>query len=213
MNLEDRKPESRPVIGTHAQASKHSFEWPDDKQDLALSADPGDQWIRSEHLSVWVVFWCVTWTGTTIAGSLFGGVLGLVGIASDPAAPLFGLFYGGIWAGAVGLFVFVHLGAICWAFWWLGRPLTIGSIAGALTGAICGLFFFSLITAPLGAVGAYVAGNLFLKSSMGKKFLDTIKTIQDESLGTMKFTMQDLFLRVTVIAVFLAVFNSSIRSF
>jgi len=47
---------------------------------------------------------------------------------------------------------------------------------------------------------------------MGKKFLSTIKTIQDESLGTMRFTMLDLFLRVTVIAVFLAGWTAWIRS-
>ena len=212
MNLEDRESESMPGIATQVQAPKHSFEWPDDKRNLALSADSIEKRTRSEHFSAWVAFWCMTWAGTTFAGSLFGGVLGLIGIASNPAAPFFGLFYGGIWAGAVGLFVFVHLGAICWTFWWLGKPLRIGCIAGALTGAICGLFFFSLITAPLGAVGAYASGNSFLKSSMGKKFLSTIKTIQDESLGTMRFTMLDLFLRVTVIAVFLAGWTAWIRS-
>jgi len=119
MNLEDRESESRPGIATQVQAPKHSFEWPDDKRNLALSADSIEKRTRSEHFSAWVAFWCMTWAGTTFAGSLFGGVLGLIGIASNPAAPFFGLFYGGIWAGAVGLFVFVHLGAICWTFWWL----------------------------------------------------------------------------------------------
>ena len=213
MNLEDRESESMSGIATQVQASKPAFEWSDDQQNLTLPVDSSEMWSQSEHLSAWVAFWCVTWAGTTFAGSLFGGVLGLVGIASSPAAPFFGLFYGGIWAGAVGLFVFVHLGAICWTFWWLGKPLTISIIAGALTGAIAGLLFFSLITAPLGAAGAYAAGNLFLQSSMGKKFLNTIKTIQNESLGTMRFTMLDLFLRVTVIAVFLAGWTAWIRSF
>ena len=213
MNLEDRESENRPVIAKQTQSSEHAFEWPDDQQDLASPKYPNAKWSRGEHLSNWAVFWLVTWTGTTIAGSLFGGMLGLIGLASDPTAPLFGLLYGGIWAGGVGLFVFVHLVAICWAFWWHGSPMLIGGIAGAITGAICGLVFFSLVTAPLGATGAYLAGNSFLKSSMGKKFLATIETIKDESLGTMRFTMLDLFLRVTVLAVFLAGWSAWLRAF
>ena len=203
MNLEDRESESRPAFATQSQVSKHAFEWPDDQQDFAVPAAPNEKWIQSNHLSVWVAFWCATWAGTAIAGSLFGGVLGLFGIGNDPTAPFVGLISGALWAGAVGLFVFVHLGVICWTFWRLGKPLTIGTIAGAVTGVICGLVLFSVVTAPLGAVGAYVAGNSFLKSTTGKEFLETIKKIQNESLGTMKFTVMDLLLRVTALAVFI----------
>ena len=123
-----------------------------------------------------------------------------------------GMFFGGLWVGAVGLFVIVHLGAICWTFRWLDSPLTVGCIAGALTGAICGLFCLSLLTAPLGAAGAYLAGDSFLKTKTGNEFLDTIETYRGESLGAMRFTMMDLFLRVTVLAVFLAVWTAWIRS-
>ena len=169
MNLEDREFESRPAIAKRTQGSKPAFEWPDDQQDLASPTDSDVKWNRREHLLTWALFWFVTWTGTTIAGSLFGGLLGLF----SSVGVLDGLLGGGLWAGAVGLLVFVHLGVIFWALRWLGEPLCL-------------------------------AANLFLKSPLGKKFLNTIKAIEDESLGSMRFTMMDMLLRVTALAVFIA---------
>ena len=213
MNLEDREPENRPVIAKQTLTSKHAFEWPDDQLDLALPAGPDVKWIQGEHILTWALFWLITWTGTTIAGSLFGGVLGLFGLAYNPLAPLLGLLYGALWAAPVGLFVFVHLGVVFWALRWLRKPLLPAIIAGALTGLICGLLFLSPITAPLGAAGAYMAGNAFLKTSSGKNFLDKIRAIEDKSLGAMKFTMMDMLLRVTVLAVFIAGWSAWIQSF
>ena len=218
MNFEDREAKSRPVIAKHTPASTPDLEWSDDQPDLALPADSNEKQIRSEHLSAWLSYWCVIWSGITVMGPLFGGFVGLWLAGGepmrDPFSGLFsGMFFGGLWAGAVGLFVIVHLGAICWTFQWLDSPLTIGWIAGAFTGVICGLFYLSLLTAPLGAAGAYLAGDSFLKTKMGNKFLDTIETYQGESLGAMKFTMMDLFLRVTVFAVFLAGWTAWLRAF
>ena len=216
MNLENRESESenKPSITKQAPASQHAFEWPDDQQSVASPTAVNVKWIRGEHLASWATFWFATWTGTTIAGSLFGGAIGLIGLAnSSVEAPFVGLFLGALWAGAVGLLVFVHLGVIYWMLWRLSNPLTVGTIAGALTGAICGLVILSVFTGPLGAIGAHYAGTAFLKSTKGKSFLETIKTIQNESLGSMRFSMMDLFLRVTVLAVFLAGWTAWIRSF
>ena len=200
MNLEDREFESRQAIAKRTQGSKPAFEWPDDQQDLASPTDSDVKWNRREHLLTWALFWFVTWTGTTIAGSLFGGLLGLF----SAVGVLDGLLGGGLWAGAVGLLVFVHLGVIFWALRWLGEPLMPAITAGFLTGVVGGALCLSLITAPLGGVAACLAANLFLKSPLGKKFLNTIKAIEDESLGSMRFTMMDMLLRVTALAVFIA---------
>ena len=213
MNLEDRKSKSNPTIATATPASKHAFEWPDDQRDLVLPANFREKRPRREHLSVWVAFWFLIWTGITVTGSLVGCAVGLFLVMLAPAAHIYGLFFGGVWAGTVGLFVIVHLGAICWTFRWLDNPLTIACIAGALTGAICGLLYLSLITVPLGIAGAYLAGDLFLNTTTGKKFLDTIRTFQSKSLGAMRFTMMDMLLRVTVLAVFIAGWSACLRSF
>lgn len=213
MNTRTPEPEKQSGIVQQKQTYRHPFEWPDDQQDAAPPIDSNLPWAGGEHFSNWSAFWFITWLGTTIAGSLFGGALGMFGAMQDPMVPFAGLFLGGLWAGAVGLFVHVHLVAICWAFWWLGRPLRIAIIAGALTGAICGLAFLSIFTGPMGAFGAYLAGNKYLKSSNGKSFLATIKKNQDQSLGPMRFTMMDLFLRVTVFAVFLAGWTAWLQSF
>ena len=200
MNLEDRESESGPAIAKQTQGSKPAFEWPEDQQDLASPADPGVKWNRREHLLTWALFWFVTWAGTMIAGALLGGFVGWF----IPMGLWEGLLRGGVWTGAVGLFVFVHLGVIFWAIRWLGEPLMPAITAGFLTGMVGGTICLAPITAPLGSAAAYLVGNCFLKSSMGKKFLHTIKAIEDESLGSMKFTMMDMLLRVTALAVFIA---------
>ena len=212
MNTIEPESENKLSIATRSQSADHAFDWPDDQQDSS-SLDPDVTSIQGRHVSNWWVFWFATWTGTTAMGALFGGVLGLFGAVQDPTFLVLGLLYGGLWAGVVGLFVFVHVAAICWMFWWLGRPLVPAVIAGMLTGAICGMVFFSIVTAPLGAVGAYVAGHSFLKSTQGKKFLTFITTAQNQSLGPLSFSMMDLLLRVTVLAVFIAGWTAWLKSF
>jgi len=135
-----------------------------------------------------------------IAGALLVGFVGLF----IPMGLWEGLLWGGVWTGAVGLFVFVHLGVISWAIRWLGEPLMPAITAGFLTGVAGGTICLAPVTAPLGGAAAYLVTNWFLKSSMGKKFLDTIKAIEDESLGSMRFTMMDMLLRVTVLGVFIS---------
>lgn len=212
MNTRARESENWPEVAKQTQPSKHAFDWPDDPQDSAPPVDPNVKWTQGEHLLNWALLWLVTWLGTSVSGALFGSFLGLFSVVHDPTIPLFGLLYGGIWAGGVGLFVFVHLAVICWTFWWLGRPLVIATTAGFLTGAICGMIILSLVTAPLGAVGAYLAGKSFLKSTTGAKFRATIKAVQEQSLGPLRFTMKDMLLRVTVLAMFLAGWTAWLQS-
>lgn len=172
-----------------------------------------DDWNhRGHHLTNWATFWFLTWGGTTLAGGLFGGCIGMVNAINDLAAPLLGFVYGLLWAGGVGLFVFLHVGVICWTFWWLGRPIVVATVAGLLVGAICGLLLFSLITGPMGAAGAYLAGWQFLRSETGAAFRFTIQATKGESAGRLKFTTKDLFLRMTVISVMIAGWTAWIKA-
>ena len=193
--------ETQPIT---KQPSSNAFEWPEDEEDSNAAKHLNPKFDRGEHLAYWALFWIATWGGTTVAGSLFGGALGLVGIMSDITAPLAGLAFGSMWAGGIGLFVFLHLGMIFWIFWWLDRPLVAVSIAGFVTGALCGLLVFSLITAPLGALGAYLSGSQFLKSGTGQKFQATIILLKNESAGRLRFTTTDLLLRMTAISILIA---------
>lgn len=201
------EPETEPKASPQESISKPTNpfdEWPEDKSDSTAEKDLYAPINRGEHLYSWALFWIVTWAGTTLAGGLFGGALGLVGVMHDITAPLSGLFFGSIWAGGMGLFVFFHLGVICWTFWWLDKPLVAASVAGLLTGAFCGVFVFSLLTAPLGALGAYLTGSQLLKTQIGQKFKATIEVAKNNSPGRLKFTTTDLLLRMTVISIVIA---------
>ncbi len=175
------------------------------KKDVATYQSPPGQ-----HLLHWATFWISTWAGTAFAGGLFGAGLGLFAIAENPVAPFYALFFGLVWAGGTGLLVFLHVGVICWTFWWLGRPIIVATLTGGLVGAICGMFLFSLITAPMGAAGAYLAGLQFLKSESGKEFQATIESAK--TVGRLRFTTKDLFLRMTVISIMIAGWTAWIKS-
>ena len=65
----------------------------------------------------------------------------------------------------------------------------------------------------MGAVGAYVAGNLFLGSQTGKKFEATIALAKEESAGRFRFTTTDLLLRITAISVMIAGWTAFIQAY
>ena len=219
MNQDDSIPEEKPEAGIQdpsTTAEHHplnAFEGLSDEKELSFEKNPPRKHELHEHLLCWLAFWCVTWGGTTLAGGCFGGTLGMIGILESPVAPLYALVGGLMWAGGVGLFVFLHLGVICWTFWWLGRPIVVATVAGFVVGAICGMLFLSLITAPLGAVGAYFAGNNFLKTKTGKAFQATIESARTDSGGQLRFTTKDLLLRMTVISVMIAGWTSWLSTF
>jgi len=219
MNEDNSKsePELQTVIQESIAAEKqlmaNTFEWPTDEKDSTHEEDFANRRNRQEHLASWAIFWIVTWTGTTVAGGLFGGALGLIGLAETIFAPLLGFVYGAMWAGGTGLFIFLHIGVVCWTFWWLGRPIVVATVAGLVVGLICGVLVFSLITGPMGAVGAYLTGNQFLKSEAGKTFQATIKSAKEQSAGHLKFTTTDLLLRMTVISMMIAGWTGWFKAF
>ena len=207
-NPETAIPES---LATSDQSARNQSEWPPDEKEKTAENDAGQQ-NRVVHLCSWASFWILTWAGTTLSGALFGGALGMLGIFDSPAIPILGFFYGAIWAGVTGLFVFIHIGVFCWTFWLLDRPIVVAIVAGLVVGSLCGALIFSLITGPLGAFGAYLAGKQFLKSETGKTFQATIESTRAQSAGHLKFTTTDLLLRVTVISVMIAVWTGMMQS-
>jgi len=168
---------------------------------------------RFEHLGSWALFWIATWGGTTLAGSLFGGAIATIGITETFTAPLWGLLWGAMWSGGMGLFVFLHLGVICWTFWLVGRPIIVATISGLLVGLVCGIFVFSIITGPMGAFGAYVSGKLFLGTETGKRFEATIELAKTKSSSRLRFTTTDLLLRMTAISVMIAGWTAFIQAY
>jgi len=193
------------------QSISNTLEEPDEKAPVA-AADPAHQSNYRQHLGHWAIFWTLSWTGTTLAGGLFGGALGVFALSTDAIAPFSGLLFGLAWAGGTGLFVFLHVGVICWTFWWLNRPIVVVTVAGLVVGFICGVFIFSLITGPMGAFGAYLVGKQFLKSETGKKFENRIKLAKEESVGRLRFTTTDLLLRMTAISVMIAGWTAWIKA-
>lgn len=96
-------------------------------------------------------------------------------IVDDMFFVLVNAFAVGLLAGGVGLVVVPTFAAICWMFWQLRRPLILAGIAGALValGAMVAallteLWFMFLISAPVGALGAFVAAQRFLRTDPGK---------------------------------------------
>jgi len=192
-----RKPVKQPIADPFDGIDKNST--PVKGLDLALPED------RFLHLFRWAVFWLVAWAGTALAGGLFGGMLFSIGLAEDALAPLYGLFFGLLWAGGVGLLVFLHVGFICWTFWCLNKPIVVVTSAGLLVGLICGVFVFSIVTGPMGAFGAYLTATTFLKTYSGKEFLATIELAKKQgSNGRFTFSTTDLLLRMTAISVMIA---------
>ena len=219
MNEADSTPE--PELKTSLQESiaanepttaTNPFElWPEDSKESTSPYVLQTQ-DRYEHLGSWALFWLATWGGTTLAGSLFGGAIAVIGLMDTIFAPLWGLLWGAMWAGGMGLFVFIHLGVICWTFWLVGRPIIVATLAGLFVGLFCGMFVLSIITGPMGAFGAYVAGNLFLGTPTGKRFEATIEMAKQKSAGRFRFTTTDLLLRMTAISVMIAGWTAFIQA-
>ena len=182
-------------------------EVPDEKSENSLDDGLTSEQRHHRHYGHWIGFWIATLAGTSLAGSLFGLGLGL--FSGDL---LMGAIFGLAWAGGVGAFVFLHVGVVCWIFWLLGRPLLVATIAGSLTGLICGLVIFSILTGPMGGFGAYWFGKKFIESDAGKVFMKTIKQAGEESDGRLRFTTTDLLWRMTIISVMIAGWMALINS-
>lgn len=192
----EQKPEANPFEMTESEPS----------DTLGSPAEGTTSTVGSLRYA-WIVYWIVVWAGTTAAGSLFGLLLTVL------SESLAGFVFGALWSGIVGLLVMSHLAAFCWMFRMLKLPYLLAALSGGLVGAICGLIVLSIITAPLGAGGAFIGTHWYLNSKLGKYILDEeLRAQTAQSTGRWNYNLADLFWRMTVVAVFVAGWSLFIRS-
>jgi len=148
-------------------------------------------------LLAWSGYWFCAWIGTTIAGGVFGLLLGFFANADRMSESLIaGLLFGLVWSGFVGAVVIPHIAIAVWMFWFnRSDPGYSGAFAGGLVGAICGIIFLP-ITTPMGWVGAFYACRLYTGTEFGQR-------VRNNDFEPWRFSMRDLFLRMTVIAILL----------
>ncbi len=157
-----------------------------DRKPPALSATP---------------FWLAVWLGTALAGGVFGVVsVGLVGLP-------FGFVFAGIFGGPV----LALAATLAWCFWLSPYRVVTAALAGAATGVVSsaalnggGLVDFSLpLAGLLGGIGAGTGGALHWRRT---KAVGT--NVETEKNEPWQFTMGEMFSRMTVFAVLLAIVSS-----
>ncbi len=142
------------------------------------------------------VFWLLAWLGTIVAGGVFGVLVG--GVA--------GLVVGPILAGYVGIPIFMTI-ATTTSLMWLSRlSVAMAGIAGALSGAAATVLTwepylpFSLyasitLASMLGGLGGALGGGLYRARYVRRRNGPASPTD-----SRWRFSLQDLFVRVTIIA-------------
>ena len=171
------------------------------------------------QLLVQIEMWIVIWIGTMLSGALLGVALGCLGLFEGEwrAIPGLGLL-GGIWAGTVALVVIPHVAIFKWMFWIRCSPSLLAGFVGGLSGCLTPLL---AISAVVGLVGAVCFLKLWMHSSVGARLRGFVvaqgfETTPSSRLasdglfgstratgvgGKRSFSLKDLFLRMTAIAV------------
>ena len=156
----------------------------------------------------------VAWTGTAIAGGVFGLTVSLLASVLAPPALILGIVaatFGFLIAAVVGAVVIPTLAVLAWATFLDGRPRVIVMMGGGLTGLISGAMMgaFALIPAVFGAVGAVLAVQM--TCSRNTSTANTNAPSYPDSKPTkpapFRFTLSDLFARVTAVAILCGVWS------
>lgn len=188
---------------------------------------PRPQVSESAYNTDWFLLWVVAWSGTTLAGGFFGLIFFLSawfnnsptnsGAEITYVFPM--LFFGGIAAflagtiiaGIAGSALISTFAAVTWIVWWRTHPLLQVTLAGAITGIVCGAFsWLSFVMAPLGAVGAWTATKLFLVAHSGRSNQELNMEHTGEATR-FSFSITDLMIRTTAIALLLCLWMSLLR--
>jgi hypothetical protein len=164
-----------------------------------VSPIPRDPVVRNYWLA-----WFVVWFGISLAGSLFGLVVG--------GMP--GLAAGFVIACISGAPIIATAAIVTWASWLLRFHLAGATIAGACTGAISTWIVagprdnisevapFVVMAGLMGAVGGGVASYIYLRARPVKE-VDSI---------AWQFSLRDLFIRFTVLAALIAVWSLALTA-
>jgi len=162
---------------------------------------------RARERETILLFWLSVWGGMIAAGGVVGflvacGIAGLV-------HALHGSFIGMLLASVVGVFTIVNVEIVTWCFWLSRFRIAMGCLAGGLTGIMILLPIVEgepfnaswswLALAGVLGIGGGLAGYWYHSRA---KALGRQQTRQHR----WRFTLRDLFIRVTVIAALLAAY-------
>jgi len=154
-------------------------------------------------------FWFLVWGGTTAAGGVFGFLVGCS--TAHPAACILGLGFGVVFASMYGAFTIANVAIVTWCFWLSRYRVLMGCLAGGLTGVIATLFTIGAgpwlstwgslaLAGLLGTLGGGLAGRSHHSRAKAQGLY------QPPQQHRWRFTLRDLFLRVTVISALLAAY-------
>jgi len=153
-----------------------------------------------------IPFWFSVWSGTKVAGGAFGFSVGCWedGLASGVVCQVFGV----VLASILGAFTIANVAFVTWCFWLSRFRVVMGFLAGGLTGVIATLSPSSgpplsaswkvlALAGLFGTLGGGLAGRrCHTREAMPRGFLQR----------PWRFTLRDLFIRITVISALLATY-------
>lgn len=160
--------------------------------------------------------WLAGWLGTTAAGGLFGSGVGLLAAPGLDGVGL-GFVVGVTLAGGSGLLLMPTIAALVWICWLdRRRNASVVVFAGGFTGFLCGFLLGPLcaLSAATGAAGAAVGVQLLRSrppQSVWKMFVLPPREPPGPETSRLRFTTRDLLLRMTVIAILIAVWSALLR--
>ncbi len=155
-------------------------------------------------------FWLSVLGGTMTAGGVFGSLFVGVDVGGWAATP--GFFGGVLYGGVVGLFIIANVAFVTWCFWLSRYRVAMAGLTGGLTGFAAMLIITSdppamiadglpwrwfALAGLLGTVGGGLAGHSHHSRSIARGHWHV--SVQHR----WRFTLRDLFIRVTVFSVLL----------
>jgi hypothetical protein len=160
--------------------------------------------------NLWLA-WFFSWLGISLSGGLFGVVLG--GLERDPGA-IVGFVAGFLIAGIVSVPVILTIAALAWTFWLSRFQILFAVMSGACTGVISSAPIalamlsteatrFIILAGCIGGCGGGFAAYFFWASDDRRQQIG----VNDEPLRW-QFSLRDLFLRFTVLAVVIAAWSA-----
>jgi hypothetical protein len=167
---------------------------------------------QTDPLIYELAFWCCAWLGATIAGSFYAGYCGVSG------SSLAGFFLGFAFAGMTAFPILLTAAVITWALWLSRFRLIMATLAGAIIGLASAkmpsMNNFSDMTWIFGRVGSsdivpvfFVAVACPLSSFFCCRKLRPRLEGQSENGQRWQFSLRDLFVHFTILAVFISLWT------
>ncbi len=183
----------------------------------AMESNPAARALdRKRRLVDWLRFWLWVWVGTVAAAA---SVFAVVFLLLDPSGAVVWVIVGALYVGTFGCGTIASVALIAWASLANRTPFRSAAAAGCLTGVVCAVngappgWMMLLMAAGAGCIGS--AGAVFAAwrfwNSPGALQLK-IDHAQDVALQRWRrFTIANLFLRMTVVAVVVAFWTQLYR--